>query len=59
MIQGEIYYDLKAIANRDPDAGEVEPTPAAYAAHKAWAIATYGAEVWRVYSEVNWDSPEV
>lgn len=46
---------LRAIMGRDPDGGQTEPTEAAYAAHKAWAIDAYGTEVWGVYVAGGWD----
>lgn len=48
---------LREIMRRDPDGGETEPTEAAYAAHRAWAIGTYGPSLWETYSEGGWDDP--
>ncbi|MFY1688161.1 hypothetical protein [Plantactinospora sp. WMMB782] len=48
------YYMLEAIEARDPDGGEREPTAADYEAHKQWAIAAYGEDVWRQYSAGGW-----
>lgn len=59
MIGDDLYRDLKAIASRDPDGGEVQPTDADHARHKAWAIAAYGQETWDIYRRSNWDQPEV
>lgn len=55
----ELYAQLREISYRDPDGGETEPTPAMHAAHEAWAVATYGADVWRIYTKSTWDTPEV
>jgi len=46
--------DLLAIQARDPDDGEVQPTDAAHAAHKAWAVGRFGEETWREYRTENW-----
>lgn len=48
------YEDLKAIENRDPDGGEREPTHADYAAHEAWAVATFGRNTWAQYRLGGW-----
>lgn len=45
---------LQAIGSRDPDGGSVEPTDADYAAHKAWAVETYGASAWDRYIAGGW-----
>lgn len=45
---------LKAIMARDPDGGEVEPTPTAYAIFEAWAIEAYGRDAWEVYRAGGW-----
>lgn len=58
--QGVDLSVLNAIMDRDPDGGEVEPTEAAHAAHKAWAIAAYGQKAWDVYAPGGWGpEPEV
>jgi hypothetical protein len=38
------------IRGRDPEGWEHEPTQAEYAAHREWAIRTFGLETWRSYS---------
>lgn len=48
---------LQAIMHRDPDGGETEPTEAAYAAHRAWAIEAFGPAVWALYTAGGWDNP--
>lgn len=34
----------------DPQGGDIEPTEAMMAAHRQWAIHTFGIETWRSYS---------
>jgi hypothetical protein len=51
----DLYRALKDIESRDPDGGEVEPTEAAHARHKSWAIEVYGAKVWDQYSQGGWE----
>lgn len=48
------FAALRAIERRDPDGGEREPTDADYAAHKAWAIATFGQSIWEAYRVGGW-----
>lgn len=59
MRSGILLEQLEDICRRDPDGGERQPTDADHAAHKAWAIALYGADVWEIYSTHNWAEPEV
>ncbi len=56
MVQTEsqLYRDLLEIADRDPDGGEIEPTDNMYTRHREWAIAAYGMETWRMYSDTYW-----
>lgn len=49
---------LHAILNRDPDGGTVQPTPAAYANHRTWAIGTYGKSAWADYLAGGWGNGE-
>lgn len=52
----DLRSKLDHIATMDPDAGESQPTKAAYAAHKDWAIARYGKSTWKAYSAGGWGS---
>lgn len=45
---------LKAIMSADPDGGEVEPTQEAYAAHRRWAVTSYGQAMWTLYRTGGW-----
>lgn len=54
-MNSELYSALRAIQSCDPDGGETEPTEAAYAVHKAWAIARFGPEVWKIYNS-RWET---
>jgi hypothetical protein len=51
----ELHQALRDIESRDPDGGQVQPTEAAHAAHKAWAIEVYGVQVWEKYSQGGWE----
>lgn len=46
---------LRAIMAHDPGGWDHEPNDADYAAHEAWAVATYGAEAWRAYAAGGWE----
>lgn len=56
--------DLDAIADRDPDGGERQPSASDYARHEEWAVATYGRATWTRYKDgAGWghnpaDEPE-
>jgi hypothetical protein len=50
----QLYRRLVAIRVCDPDARDIEPTDADYAAHEAWAVEMYGQEVWDVYRSTDW-----
>lgn len=57
-MQDSLYHALKEIEARDPDGSEYRTTPpieADYAAHKAWAIETFGQEIWDRYAPGGWD----
>lgn len=58
MMQGQLYWDLMAIRDRDPDGGDVEPTEVEHECHKLWAVATFGEETWRIYRDTDWDQPD-
>lgn len=45
---------LNSIMSRDPDGGDIEPTPAAYDAHRRWAVEAYGQAMWDRYCAGNW-----
>lgn len=45
---------LREIAAADPDGGDIPPTDDDHAAHQAWAVKVYGAEVWEVYRKGGW-----
>lgn len=45
---------LETIASRDPSGNERQPTDDDYAAHRQWAIDTYGEGVWHTYNHVPW-----
>jgi len=45
---------LRMIESTDPDGGERQPTAADYAAHKQWAIRTFGLDIWRTYARGGW-----
>lgn len=48
---------LKMIERCDPDGGEREPTEADYAAHEAWAVASFGRDTWETYRAGGWGEP--
>jgi hypothetical protein len=59
-VTPDMHAALSAIMRSDPDGGLVEPTEAMYAAHKEWAISTYGPDVWARYNGQPWEpGPEV
>lgn len=45
---------LYAIQRADPDGGERKPRPEDYAAHEAWARATFGDAAWNAYKVPGW-----
>lgn len=54
----DVLRQLADIESRDPDGDEWRteaPSETDYAAHEAWAVATYGPEVWKRYSRGGWD----
>ncbi len=51
----DLLVALLTIRQSDPDGRPWQPTDAERAAHKAWAVRTYGAAVWERYTG-NWDN---
>lgn len=45
---------LEQIERRDPSGWESQPTDADYAAHRAWAVATFGQGAWDTYTNASW-----
>lgn len=47
---------LDALERVDPDGQEQEPTPAARARFRAYALERFGADMWREYRAGGWGS---
>ena len=51
----ELFSDLCAIRERDPEELPTTPDWADIHNFKTWAITTYGLEVWNIYITEDWD----